>query len=362
MIAFNSFSCDIYNYIIHYFLKIEVYNEEVDIGDIIEKIVPKYLYREQYRKCQESLEDLYYWSNDNYYHYMSAFHERILFGFIRYMCKIEKKLGKDKFKQKYFDKTAHNLIVSESKKYYEEEKDDFEDEEFTIEMCEDYFYNPHFYEDELFEDEDFLLIDQLYNNRLYGDVDIEEQLGIDIDYYFELLPLDIQDRYKTKHITLVGEVEGLLKYISDRVHQGSLYKLFWENDKPVDERRVQLILENIIDAYFYNQEIDITREALLVDGKVDFKLYKNYATDEKVLIEVKMAKSSKLKSGYEKQMMDYLQSANYKNGFYLIACYTDDEIDKSINFIKENIYTDTYRLYLNIAILDLRKRKYSSTL
>ena len=89
------------------------------------------------------------------------------------------------------------------------------------------------------------MIAQLYNNRLYGDVDIEGQMGINIDYYFELLPLDIQERYKTKHITLTGEIEGLLKYIDNRVHHGNLYKLFWEKGVPVNESRVQLILENV---------------------------------------------------------------------------------------------------------------------
>ena len=75
-----------------------------------------------------------------------------------------------------------------------------------------------------------------------------------------------------------------------------------------------------------------------------------------------MAKSTKLKNGYEKQMMNYIQSANCRNGFYLIACFTDEEIDKSVNFIKKYVNTETYRLYLNVAILDFRKRKSSSTL
>ncbi|KPU45770.1 hypothetical protein OXPF_10050 [Oxobacter pfennigii] len=78
-----------------------------------------------------------------------------------------------------------------------------------------------------------------------------------------------------------------------------------------------------MDAYFYNQEIDITREALLGNGKVDFKLYRNKNEGEKILIEIKRASSSYLKKGYEKQLADYMLSTNYKNAFYLIACFTD---------------------------------------
>ena len=73
MIAFNSYNCDIYNYIIHYFLEGEVFGEDIDIGDIIEIIVPKYLYREQYCKCKKTLEEIYFWTDDSFYHYMSAF-------------------------------------------------------------------------------------------------------------------------------------------------------------------------------------------------------------------------------------------------------------------------------------------------
>ena len=66
-------------------------------------------------------------------------------------------------------------------------------------------------------------------------------LGINIDYYFELLPMDIQEQYKTKHITLTSEISSMLKYIEKRIRYGNLYKLFWENNHPVKEERIQLI-------------------------------------------------------------------------------------------------------------------------
>lgn len=107
----------------------------------------------------------------------------------------------------------------------------------------------------------------------------------------------------------------MLKYIDERIQRGNLYKLFWENDKPVKEERIQLILENIMDAHFFNQEVEITREALLGNGKVDFKLYKTDHEDEKVLIELKRGSSSYLKKRYEKQLTDYMLSTSYKNDF-----------------------------------------------
>ena len=57
-----------------------------------------------------------------------------------------------------------------------------------------------------------------------------------------------------------------------------------------------------------------------------------------------------------------MRSSKYKNAFYFIACFTDDEYGKTERFIRENIYTDIIQLYINISILDLRKRKVPSLL
>lgn len=137
--------------------------------------------------------------------------------------------------------------------------------------------------------------------------------------------------------------------------------MFWEKDLLVREERIQLILENIMDAYFYNQEVEIFRETLLGSGKVDFILYKNHEEKEKILIEIKRAANiSYLNKGYGTQLTKYIYSSGYKNAFYLIACYTDEEYEKSNEFIQEHVYTDTVQLYINIAILDFRKRKTAS--
>lgn len=352
MILFETCHQDAYNYVLHNFLKIEIFNEETDIGDIIEEILPKYLYREQYHKCVKTLEELYFWTGDKFYHEVNAIHEFVLYKFIDYMGELQTELSD--FNQVYFNERCYLLIKEASQLDFKE------DSELTLEEHEEFFYDVLYYSDLLFTDTDFLMIETLYNNRKLGNTNIEKVLGINLDYYFELLPMDIQEQYKTKHITLTGEVSSMLKYITERVQNGNLYKLFWENNVPVKEERIQLILENIMDAYFYNQEVEITREALLGNGRVDFKLYKNINEDEKVLIEIKRASSSYLKKGYEKQLTDYMLSTKYKNAFYLIACFTDVEYEKSKRFIREHVYTDTVQLYINISILDFRKRKPAS--
>ncbi|MFZ7103080.1 MAG: hypothetical protein ACOWWO_10580 [Peptococcaceae bacterium] len=323
MIFFNTGHLELYNYIIHHFLEIEIFNEDeyIEIGDKLEIILPKYLFREQYHKCLKTFEELFRWTEDEFYHSMSAFHELTLYKFIDYLADIRADMKE--FDQIYFDDKCHLLIEKAG------QLDFNEDHDMSLEEYKDAYYDVFYYPDYLFEETDFLLIDKLYNSRKLGNTNLEEHLGINIDFYYDILPLDIQNEYQSGHSTLTGEVSGMLDYIGHRLNFGNLYKLFWENNAPVKEERIQLILENIMDAYFYNQEIDITREALLGNGQVDFKLYRNKNEDEKVLIEIKRASSSYLKKGYEKQLTDYMLSTNYKNAFYLIACFTDSEFEKT---------------------------------
>ncbi len=55
MILFNTNHLKVYNYIIHHFLEVEIFNgdKDIDIGDKLEIILPKYLFREQYQKCEK---------------------------------------------------------------------------------------------------------------------------------------------------------------------------------------------------------------------------------------------------------------------------------------------------------------------
>lgn len=358
MILFNIKHFELYNYIIHDFLKIEIFGieDEEAISDMAECIYPKYLYREQYNECIKILKELYQWTNDKFYHEMTAFHEIALNGFLEYMSDIQSDCPK--FKKLYFNKKLRKMIKKAAIDDMNEIDDDFNLKD--LKDLKDMYYDINSYADNLFIDMDFLFLDLIYNNHKMGSTLIEDKLGINLDYYFEILPLDIQKQYKTKHITLSGEISSLLDYIENRIHNGNLNQLFWVDNRPVNEERIHLILENIMDAYFHNKDIEITREALVGNGKVDFSLLKNDNEKEKILIEVKRANSSYLKKGYENQLTKYMYASNCKNAFYLIAFFTDSEYNTAYKFIRENVYTDEIQMYINIAVLDLRKRKVPS--
>lgn len=183
MIIFPTEDYKEYNAIIHNFMEIEIFNGDTDIGDIVEDIFPKYLYREQYLKCAKTLKELFAWTEDKFYHDMRAFHELALYQFIEHMK--EKQDETPEFLKIYFNSDLKNQIEENCKQKHEY------DNEYSIDEYREWFYDIQFYEDTLFVDLDFLYLDILYNNRRFDNTFIEEYLGINIDYYFELLPLDI---------------------------------------------------------------------------------------------------------------------------------------------------------------------------
>lgn len=358
MICFNMEHSKLYNKIIHGLLWKDIYSkDEIDLGDVLEEITPKYLFREQYSRCIKTLDELYEWTGDVFEHEMNCFHELILSNYLDSLAELREDL--DNFDDIFFNEETKKLISKASKKEYERYIEDEEEplnEEESLKEIEEYFYNPYHYANFLFTDLDFKFLDYLYNEQRHNMPILAERLGINIDYYFNILPMDIQNKYKSNNITLTGEVTELLNFIQKTITNGSLSKLFWEKDMPIREDKIQIILESLMEAYFYNKGVDITREALLATGKVDFKLHKNNKENEKILIEVKKANSSYLKSGYERQLIEYIRTSKCTNAFYLIVCFTDKEYDKTIRFIKNNIYTDNYQMYINISILDVRKK------
>lgn len=344
----------IYNKIISKYLQKEIfYDNEIEIGEKIECYFPTYLYREQYNRCIEIFNDLYEWSNDKFYHELTPFHEIGLYYFLKDMNSLKNDIGKE-FIKIFYDADFKKEIDSQINKDIIEFKEET-GKKASIKYFQKFYYDPFYIIDAIFEDVDFLELPYLYNEYKYSIPVIADRLGINLDYYFEILPIDIKKKYKSNHITLVGEIGELFNYIQKRITYGSLYELFWENNLPIKETKIHTIIENIMDAYFIGKNVDISREAILKNGKVDFKIFRSNKTDEKVLVEVKKAKSSYLKSGYETQLCDYLKYSDYKNAFYLIVCFTDREYEIAMNFINKNIYTDQYQMYINISILDVRK-------
>lgn len=285
---------ELYNHVIHHFLEVEgVYNSEIK-KEILGSILPEYLYVEQYDKFSEVIDELYLWTNSKLDYYMGLYHEYTLYYFLEYISDIQK--SDENFNDIYFDKKAHRLIDEISKQEH------FEDPMFSIEECKKIYYSVHDYADDLFEDTDFEFLEDIYNQTKEGISSLANRLGINIDYYFDLLPSAIKKEFKTKNITITGNISSFLNFISSKINYGSLSKLFWNGKTPADNFKMQLIIDNMLTAYYSKQEIEILWEPKIKNNIVEFEIYKRNETDKKVLIQLRKVDEKYSEENFE----DYL--------------------------------------------------------
>ena len=290
---------------------------------------------------------------------MSSLHEVLLYCFLK---RVESKRVqyKEDYELIYFTNEIREMIRQSSEIDLREAKLFDIEESFTIDDFEELYYDVRYYYDELFEDTDFLSIDIFYNDEIYSDGKIVERLGASVDFYWDILPMDIRRLFPSKSITLTGEVSKFIEYVQNKLSKSDLAELFWEAGSSVTEDRIQLILMHLLDSYFLNMNVYIGREARLGKNKIDILLFRDGNEGDKVLIEIKKASSKYLVKGYEKQLLNYIETSGYKNAFYVIACFTDKEIKLAESFISTHVYTNQYYLYINIVIFDFRIKKPAS--
>ena len=111
--------------------------------------------------------------------------------------------------------------------------------------------------------------------------------------------------------------------------------MLWnENKTPRREDAAQDLFLGIVKHYCKANDIDISREANIGRGPVDFKV--SYGYKLRTLIEVKLAKNTKFWNGLEKQLPKYQQAEDVNIGYFLVVCYTDKDYEK-IQTINERI-------------------------
>ncbi len=366
MIIFQN-GCDkTYNYIINRMLKLEIMNEYME--EQIEEIVPKFLVREQFQKCKQTFEDLFNWSKDNVPHYLDAFHEYILYYFLEYLdfIKTEDDIIEEDTINYFFDKKSHELIdhaAKEELKEIDSAEMLFSTKKEELEFLKSKYYNFHEYSDNLFRDLDFLTIDKIYNLYYEGNSRLINQLRINLDHHFELLPLDIQAKYKTAHITLSNEVFALVCYISDKLKNGSLNKLFHTNEN-MSQQQIQIIIDNLMTAYYSGWELEIFWKSKIIGPIIRFEIWKRFHENKKILFEIVRPSEIKLDKEFEKTLND--KAIKYQNAFFALLCINEEDYNLAQKFIDDFIWVrhENYVMqsYLNVEVYDARKRETASKL
>lgn len=111
-----------------------------------------------------------------------------------------------------------------------------------------------------------------------------------------------------------------ISLFSHHVEKGNLWEELWINGKPKRERASQLIYFAIANAFCKANNVDISPEAHMGGGPIDFKFSSGY--NSRVLVEMKRS-SGKVKQGYERQLEIYLDASQTDYGIFVVMDYGD---------------------------------------
>ena len=125
------------------------------------------------------------------------------------------------------------------------------------------------------------------------------------------------DRDKDQIFKIVNETLELFKR---HVELGNLWEELWVGTKPKKERASQIIYHAIADAFCKANNIDISPEANMGGGPIDFKFSKGY--ESRVLVEMKRSGGTVV-HGYEKQLEFYKAASQTDNAIFVVMDYGD---------------------------------------
>ena len=113
-------------------------------------------------------------------------------------------------------------------------------------------------------------------------------------------------------------VDDTLNAFAHHVEKGNLWEELWIEGKPKKERAAQLIYYAIADCYCKANDVDISPEAQMGGGPVDFKFSDGYRA--RVVVEMKRS-SGTVVHGYEKQLEIYKNASKTNHGIFVIIDY-----------------------------------------
>ena len=115
-------------------------------------------------------------------------------------------------------------------------------------------------------------------------------------------------------------VRDTISLFKRHVEAGNLWEELWIDEKPKKERASQLIYYAIADAFCKANDVDISPEANMGGGPIDFKFSSGYQA--RVLVEMKRSGGSVI-HGYEKQLEFYKDASQTDFAVFVIMDYGD---------------------------------------
>lgn len=178
----------------------------------------------------------------------------------------------------------------------------------------------------------------------------------------KILKSDLSEFKQTKSFDIANNHEALRDFVLETINQfkhhvenGNLWEELWVGDKPKKERAAQLIYFAIADCFCKANDIDISPEANMGGGPVDFKFSHGYKA--RVLVEIKRS-SGTVKHGYEKQLEIYKDASRTNYGIFVVVDYGDNGLINKLRQIRsiQQQRKEKGELASEIIVIDATKK------
>ncbi len=132
-------------------------------------------------------------------------------------------------------------------------------------------------------------------------------------------PMDLSG-FQNKVLNSNEVVEILTKIIMQfrrLIEDKGQWKMLWQDEEtPRREKAAQGLFFAVAESYCFANNLDLTPEADLGNGPVDFKISQGAVS--KCVVEIKLSRNPNVLHGYEKQLETYKKADETNNGFYVL--------------------------------------------
>jgi hypothetical protein len=136
----------------------------------------------------------------------------------------------------------------------------------------------------------------------------------------------------TDDASFISAVARMVDEFRHFVEENAGYRLLWnDNGTNKSENAAQLLFLGVVKHYCQANNIDISREANIGRGPVDFKVSIGFGL--RALLELKLARNGKFWRNAQKQLPAYLAAERTRAGFFVVVTFNENDT-KRIRGIK----------------------------
>jgi hypothetical protein len=160
---------------------------------------------------------------------------------------------------------------------------------------------------------------------------------------------------------LAAAVMQFIEEFRNYVENQRGWKLLWnDNGTPKAEDSFQALFMQTVATHCRANNIEVSPEANIGRGPVDFKMSAGYAA--RVLVEAKLARNTRFWHGLEHQLPKYLEAEGVSQGLFVVCAYKEEDIVKLVD-INQRVAALNARLpyRIRVVIVDARRNPPSAS-